>query len=349
MRAYAMAKLSVKAGWRDMLSVIDCILYFSEEKKPNNGEDCGIYTINRDYALAAVFDGCGGAGAKKCPKFQNKTEAYIASRAAGKAFLDWADGNDLLRSDPAAELKKQVTAYLRAWKERVGEENGLFGSLFKSFPTTAAALLCHTEGGVLETELFWAGDSRVYLLDTDGLAQLTEDDLDESDAMENLTADSTLTNVINLSTDFTLHTGHLTLDHPGILFAATDGCFGYLTSPMEFEYLLLRTLLRSDCINAAPRGGAAGRTDKPERRTAAKGWINELAAELDERAGDDFSLSGVVYGFHTFNDLKEAFRARGKELFTRYICGLEQQTPEEIREKWYREYKVPYYRYLCRL
>ena len=38
------------------------------------------------------------------------------------------------------------------------------------------------------------------------------------------------------------------IEHPCIIMAATDGCFGYLKSPMEFEKLLLDTLLAGESI-----------------------------------------------------------------------------------------------------
>jgi serine/threonine protein phosphatase PrpC len=59
--------------------------------------------------------------------------------------------------------------------------------------------------------VFWAGDSRCYLLSAPaGLQQLTEDDLKtKGDAPANLVEDSPMSNFINADVDFVLNRRHI--------------------------------------------------------------------------------------------------------------------------------------------
>lgn len=319
-----MSALLKKKEKRDLLSLVDAPLLFTREKRPENGEDCASYICHTDGAYFAVFDGCGGAGAQHCPHYGGKTEAYIASRAAADVFESWFDaGND--RS--AESLKSRLRAYLTDCYERVGEESVLMGGLRKKFPTAAAAGICRLTEERLTLDVYWAGDSRVYLLDAQGLAQLTEDDLGGIDAMENLTRDGALTNLINLSRDFTLHTARLRLVRPALVFAATDGCFGYLSTPMEFEYLLLSTLLNADGISD---------------------WLGTLRERIDCVSGDDFSISGYALGFGSFPNTKQALIPRANALYESCIRGLKDKSPEEKQLLW-QTYRVNYERLLCRV
>ena len=161
-----------------------------------------------------------------------------------------------------------------------------------------------------------------YLLDADGLAQLTEDDLGGVDAMQNLTRDAALTNVISLSKDFSLHSAQLSMGRPGLLFAATDGCFGYLSTPMEFEYLLLKTL--QEAQNAVS-------------------WEKALVQEIGEVAGDDYTISGLAMGFGSFENLKRQLSARTALVYRTYIHGLDNCSREEKQKLW-EHYRVHYQR-----
>ena len=144
---------------KDMLEWIDFCIDFCVEKKPNNGEDAEKHSLNRSAALIGVFDGCGGAGAKVCPRFYGKTEAYIASRAVADAFQDWFEQSDPSAANSAEALKQRVLTGLQECMQLVGEESRLVGGISKRFPTTAAAAVC-TVGSkrVIEADLFWAGD-----------------------------------------------------------------------------------------------------------------------------------------------------------------------------------------------
>lgn len=329
---------------RDMISLIDYSMLLLVEKKTDNGEDSGEHASNRDAVFFGVFDGCGGAGSQICPKYHGKTEAYIASRATAEAFHDWFDRGDIRTKWRTEDLKRTIVDYLSRWDNAVGERSMLMGGMKKKFPTTAAAGICYAGKTTVEADFFWAGDSRVYLLNDQGLAQLTEDDLGGIDAMENLTKDGVLTNMINLSRDFTIHSGHISMDRPGIIFAATDGCFGYLSTPMEFEYLLLETLLNSDCVSSDDSGV---RNDYPGRDVSREGWQEKLSARIGKAAGDDYTISGYSIGYGSFERMKKALIPRANELYKLYIRGLDKKTYDEKMALW-ESYKGNYYRLLCR-
>jgi serine/threonine protein phosphatase PrpC len=330
----------------DMISLTSYCAALTVEKKRENGEDCETHSINKDAAYFGVFDGCGGAGSQPCPKFHGKTEAYIASRVVGEAFQNWFESSDPVAGWNVRTLKELVLNNLRECDELVGEKSMLVGGIKKKFPTTAAAGICYPGKKTIEVDLYWAGDSRVYLLIPQGLAQLTEDDLGGIDAMENLTDDGVLTNMISLSRDFEIHTGHVSMDRPGFIFSATDGCFGYLSTPMEFEYLLLETMLNSDCVST----DNSGVSDAWMTRLAEKirlGWQEKLIEEIGKIAGDDYTISGYAIGFSNFEEMKKAFIGRANNLYSQYISGLNGKSYDEKLAMW-KQYKENYHRNICR-
>ncbi len=309
----------------NILSDVDFGLEVFKEKIPDNGEDSYLYMFTPDRCIVGVFDGCGGSGAKKYEKFQGKTGAYMASRVVSGAARDWfIESIKGVSSYDVLGLKKKIQEYMTLCQEVGGKTSAIKGSMSKNFPTTASIILMHTDQSSIITTCLWAGDSRCYLLDEDGLKQLTEDDLGGLDAMENLTADGVLTNVISASKDFSLHCKSITLTKPSILFASTDGCFGYFSTPMEFENLLLTTL---------------------DSAKNAEGWERGISAVLQDVAGDDFSLSGVAVGFGSFDRLKSMFKERRTLLFDRYIKGLGDKEYEDKTALW-NLYKPGYSKHL---
>lgn len=292
-------------------------------KDPQNGEDSYVFSINESMALIGAFGGCGGASALRYPKMKNKTGAYLAAHSAAAAYRDWFDalrpGEDVF----AREQTPPVREYLQLCAEHCGEAEGRVPG---GLSACAAVALCRSSAGAADVLLQWAGDSRVYLLDGEGLAQLTEDDLGGMDAMRDLQVKGRPTNAISLTRPFRVHTGRLTVGRPGLLFAATDGCFDALSTPMEFEYLLLRTLQSSP---------------------SASDWEKTLGAELGRTAKEDFALSGICLGFGSYDDLKRQLAGRASRLYRTYIHGLDACSDEEKQQLW-EHYKARYLRHLCR-
>lgn len=308
-------------------TVTDFSFTVSGPKVRDCGEDSFFFALDNRMAIAAVCDGCGGSGARRYPAFQGKTGAYLASRiVTGTLKNAFVAGEFQAPPEKTAGLLHEtIMANLQRAKDLGGSVGNLKGSLAKEFPSTLAALTSSRgAGGTVKTSCYWAGDSRCYLLTPAGLMQLTEDDVDFPDAMDNLMADGTMNNVISLSRPFAVHTKSLTVSLPAILFAATDGCFAYYQTPMEFEYLLLHSL---------------GRAENPE------GWENAIRKALREVAGDDFTLTGFALGFKSFDRMKNSFKGREAEVSEQYIRKLEGLTRDEMMILW-KQYRETYSRYL---
>ncbi len=315
--------------FQNHLSVVDCSIECCQENKPKNGEDSYVRALNVVAGIVGVCDGCGGSGSKKYTRYLGRTGAYMASRAVSAAAKDWFyDFCDAKCADehPAKSLKTKIIQYLSICRDEGGEDSVLKGFMSKDFPTTASIIVTWKKTEALDVLCLWAGDSRCYMLSDEGLFQLTEDDLDVKDAMENLTADGVLTNVITTSKDFVIHSKHIEVNKPCILFAASDGCFGYYSTPMEFEYVLLDTLQRSSNIVE---------------------WEQLLKHSLVEVAGDDLSLYGYAYLYGSFKKLKGCFVQREKHLFDQYIRIIK-DAPLETKKQLWQSYRHDYSRYLYR-
>lgn len=313
--------------FQNHLSVVDCSIECCQENKPKNGEDSYVRALNVVAGIVGVCDGCGGSGSKKYTRYLGRTGAYMASRAVSAAAKDWFyDFCDAKCADEhtAKSLKTKIIQYLSICRDEGGEDSVLKGFMSKDFPTTASIIVTWKKTEALDVLCLWAGDSRCYMLSDEGLFQLTEDDLDVKDAMENLTADGVLTNVITTSKDFVIHSKHIEVNKPCILFAASDGCFGYYSTPMEFEYVLLDTLQRSSNIVE---------------------WEQLLKHSLVEVAGDDFSLYGYAFLYSSFKRLKLGLAQRKEHLFERYIRMIKDASLETKRLLW-QSYRSDYERYL---
>ena len=302
-----------------MMGITGFLFSVCGEKKPDNGEDSFVYALNESRAMVGVFD--GGPGAGQSPALKGKSGGYLASRAAAAAYLHWFEALQPGQENGAEDVKERLRQYLRLCREQAGAD--FAGRLSAS----GAAAICRPARGGADVQLQWAGDSRVYLLDGAGLAQLTEDDTGGLDAMQRQSQDKAPTNVIRLNGDFSIHTARLTVNRPCLLFAATGGCFGQLSTPMEFEYLLLSTLQN------APN---------------AESWEKNLAESIGKGAEDDYSLCGIALNAGSFDELKRQLAGRTSQLYRTYIRGLDVCTAEEKLQLW-EHYKAHYHRLLCRV
>ncbi|HYN30975.1 MAG TPA: protein phosphatase 2C domain-containing protein [Dermatophilaceae bacterium] len=294
---------------------------FNLPKIPDQGEDADpIVRDGPDLGLVGVFDGMGGAGGTvyETP-LGPRTGAYLASRIAREvveermlALLD----PDWNLDGPAAarELQRAVRQALReALTDLNAPKSGLRSRLLRALPTTMALMALQRrepQAGRWAGHLLWAGDSRVYVFDpTHGARQLTVDDIrDAGDAMTNLAQDSVVSNAMSADTDFVVNHRRVELTAPFLAVAATDGCFGYLRSPMHFEHLLLSTLRDS---------------------AGTEGWSRALQAEITAVAGDDAAMAvlGVGAGHEQFRRL---FARRTAEVERRCIAPMD-ELDQDIR------------------
>ena len=312
---------------------LDFVLSFCRDKIPDQGEDSYCYSFCDTAGLLGVFDGCGGAGARKHQHYSNRTEAYMASRLCAGVFYD-----SFREIFPCQQIAKQLTAEVFA--PRVAQRLNAFqppkdpsgfqirGSMVRTLPTTAAvALLQQQENGACLVSAIWAGDSRVYILDRKGLAQLTVDHTTVSDPMENIYEDGILKNILCSDRPVDLHCRTVEVEGPFMVFSATDGCFGYVSTPMEFEGLLLATLLRAQ--NPAE-------------------WESMLADLIGKFAGDDHTLCLGAFGYKTFEALQDDVRDRFAYLQKTFLEPVV-QIPAEDRESRFalwNLYKDDYFRYM---
>ena len=260
---------------------------FNLGKIPDQGEDSDpIVRDGPDLGLVGVFDGMGGAGGTVYETTDGpRTGAYLASRIA----RDVVEARMLELLEPDWNLNGRATAedlrrsVRQALEERLAElkapPSRLRSKLLRALPTTMAlvALQRADRGGADWTgHVFWAGDSRAYVLTPSGIAQLSTDDLrDPGDALANLRHDSVVSNAMSADTDFHVSYRRVELEAPFLLVGATDGCFGYVPTPMHFEHLLLRGLM-----------GARN----------AKTWSAAVQAAIIPITGDDAAMAVLGVG-----------------------------------------------------
>jgi len=310
---------------------LNFILSFSREMIPENGEDSYCHCFCDTAGMVAVFDGCGGAGARKHAHYSDKSEAYMASRFCSGVFFD--QFCQTFPSEMTAEefVKDCLTP---AVKERLHEyqppKEGfeIRGSMVRTLPTTvAAALIQQEKDGTQTVSAIWAGDSRVYILDEKGLAQLTVDDTSVPDPMENLYEDGVLKNILCADRALTLHCRSVRMDKPFLVFAATDGCFGYVTTPMEFEGLLLQNLMAAESLAQ---------------------WEERLYQTIGQVAGDDYSLCMAAYGDLDLKRLQTALAGRFamlRDTCLTKLAGLPVEDRQTRIELW-QGYKDNYLRFM---
>ena len=307
----------------NFISEIGTFFAISGEMISQNGEDSFIYSFNENKGLIGVFDGCGGIGSRRYQTLNSKTGAYISARAVSECVAKWFDNYSErdYTEDKTKILAQEINDTLGFFKSKTTSSK-IKGSMTKDFPTTLSMAVLENVNNELIADFIWAGDSRGYILGEQGLVQITRDDIDESvDALDNISSDGVLTNVISADTNYILHSKPVTIKKKCIIFNSTDGCFGYLKTPMEFEYLILYTLMTAESVNE---------------------WKTKLENSIREFTGDDHTISLAAYGFKSFNEMQIFYQTRTDFLYEHYIKHLKNCTKREIEILW-NKYKKVYY------
>ena len=198
--------------------------------------------------------------------------------------------------------------------------------MVRKLPTTMALAYAQPDENGVVVHVLWAGDSRVYLLDEQGLAQLTLDDNDVEDAFENLYDDGVLNNVISSDGNYKINYKRIHIDRPAMILTATDGCFSYFTSPMEFEFAYLKTLIDSKTPEAFEKA------------------LNDC---LKEYAGDDLAMGIMSFFFGDYGNTRKLLNKRLEYVKKKYIDVIDKEERNEatLRNLW-NEYKPNYERLL---
>ncbi len=285
-------------------------------------EDSYAYSFNDNGGFIGVFDGYGEMDLTPYESLDNRTGGYIASRLAAESTVKmFKNGNFTFSEMDSIKLSSDLKKYIEKMKKIFGRGDGRF-----LLPTTASIVACdYSKQDNILFEYLWAGNSRGYLLDKNGLCQITEDDLVES--IDEISQETPrVINLINGETDFKINIKTVKTDSPSIAVTATDGAYNAFSTPMEFEYALLFTLNKSKSIAQ---------------------WENLLQRLIGEFAQDDFTLMLSAFGFEDFKDVKAYFFERTKYMYNQYIepinLARESNSISEIDEMW-DKYKEEYYR-----
>ncbi|MFB7587624.1 serine/threonine protein phosphatase [Streptomyces sp. NPDC056169] len=278
------------------------------ERVPGHGEDAEPFVVHHwgtHQGLIAVFDGSGGAGSAPVwegPDGTWHTGAWVGARVARLATDCWFHEVAQETEQVGAESLHQYLDWFLAKAPQRRSKIG--GTMRRQLPTTLAAVhyQIRDDRHTVELRPLWAGDSRAYVLTPDrGLHVLTRDHTRESDALELLRSDPPMTNMVCADRDFVIDTQYIaSFDLPCVLVAATDGYFGYVHTPADFEYLLLRTLRE------------AGTEYE---------WADLLRREVQAYTADDASLALLAIGHRDFARLRRAYEPRFAELTERHVRG----------------------------
>ena len=322
----------------DTVSMDGLSFVIASEAIVNQGEDSHTAQTDALGGLLCVADGCGGIGARRYEKLDGHTEAYMAARLVTQTTQTWVaamDGKALpataaeaqvYATDLAQTLCRKLTAFHEQYHNACGAHVIMRG-LQRTLPSTlCAALIDAREPDRLSAVFFWAGDSRGYMLTPNGLMQCTADHVSgRADAMENLYRDARLSNMVNADGDFHIDAFGLTLAKPCVVITATDGSFGYLPTPMEFELLILITL---------------------EASVDLESWQRRLSKALGRFASDDSTLALAFFGVESFAQLRDEFAARRAQLQAHYVTPVRRrkQSIDYARGLW-EEYRQTYERY----
>lgn len=316
--------------------LVSLSLYFNEEQVKGKGEDSAMrITDTPNAALIATMDGCGGAGAQVYAKANNESGARIAAEYVGIALRKWFHekqygflGTGGKSADQlASEMKDAINRELKKRLELVGcEKSGVKSRLARTFPSTLAAILAEViETNVIRCISFWAGDSRTYVFRASGLQQTSRDDIrGHGDPFDALMNDDRLSNLVSISADYEIHSTESVLTEPGIILIASDGCFSYFRSPMEFEWALLDTLVHSP---------------------TPKEWEDRLRSVFGTYASDDYTMNLAVLGFRNWTAIQNAYLPRWKVFSKKYcepmkiiLSAEDQQAHHELWLQYKKEY-----------
>ncbi|MGW5849659.1 serine/threonine protein phosphatase [Streptomyces sp. NPDC055254] len=264
------------------------------ERVPGRGEDAEpllAYHLPTQRGLIGVFDGSGGSGSSpawQAPDGTQRTNAWVGSRVARLATDCWFQEVTTAGEEADSAYLKGYLDYFHAQAPQ--RRSKIVGRMRRQLPTTLAAIAFRLRPGRLEGQALWAGDSRAYLLDPQaGLQVLTRDHTEVSDALELLRSDPPMTNTVGSDRDFFVQEHAFEFALPCVLLTATDGFFGYVHTPADFEDTLLSTLRDANCETE---------------------WAELIRRSVEGYTADDASLGLIALGYKDFAHLRSAFAAR---------------------------------------
>lgn len=308
------------------MALLHEILVVHHAVLPENGEDSFALRSQEQGAFLCVADGCGGLGSKRYAALENRTGAYLAARLAVNTFAEWMENHPSPQNDSEADvwrvkLENALNERFKSYADSHCREESsrITGTMQRRLPTTFCALT-ETENKLC---FCWAGDSRGYVMDANGLHQYTRDHLrGGTDAFETLYCDAPLSNLISADKPGKLESRMIDVSGPCVVLLATDGVYSSLPTPMEMEMLLLDTLRKA--------GSSAD-------------WERKLHYQIARNAQDDATLLTLIRGYDSFDQLKANLLVRRDALQKQFITPVRRRRGDlaYARQKWL-QYKCEY-------
>jgi serine/threonine protein phosphatase PrpC len=284
------------------------------EKLRGKGEDAPPLTFfGPNQAVVAVFDGMGGAGNQSFEiGGRVHTGARWAARGLRSSLVEFLDAGGRIDAASLGRLGGAFVHRLDRLDQRSGRvRSRLRGSTRRLFPSTAALASVERTRRRWRVTACWAGDSRIYLWTPQGVQPLTRDHvMDPGVVDERPFEDSPLSNAVSLDRPFALQLHEVELAGPFALVAASDGAYGFVRSPMHFEWMLRRSLARC-----------------PE----APVWERRLGARIGQLAQDDATLVLLAVGFDGFRDLQRTMTVDNRGFAATYIGRLRAAEADDAR------------------
>lgn len=292
--------------------------------KPLKGhdEDAPAYA---DDKILIVCDGLGGGGQNAyLVDGEKRTSAYLGSRRISQAcqefflyhydeFCDNMQNPDFL----IAELKTYISEALNKYVTEKGLKNIVRGKSMQMLPSTLAAIIYKQRGDYTDVLVVSAGDSRAFVLTPEnGLQQISKDDVfDDVDAFEK---SATMTNNIRQDGEFHINYGYYALPSNCVLLVCTDGCFDYISTPMELEYRLEYSI--SKCGNLFD---------------TTKDNLGEFFGTVLVNSGlkDDCTMAGAILGYSNSEETKNLFFKRALYVQDKYRNPCAQCDKESAKRR----------------
>lgn len=228
-----------------------------------------------------------------CIENEENTSARWGSRTVMTRFLYGvmmraAEGKKELTDKDAAEMGKFIDKGLVRVKEGMGLEVEDRGK--SSMPSTFAAVhFSEREDGKYDVEAVWAGDSRCYLLDGNGLRRISVDDEDES---------KLLVNFFCADYPVNLRVRRYVADAPFAVLCGSDGFFDVY----DRKELTVEARFLGDVFEV--------------------GSFDALKEKLEERyacnSNDDTSVAFTAVGYESYEEFKNSIAAHKNETMALY-------------------------------
>jgi len=165
-------------------------------------------------------------------------------------------------------------------------------------PTTIVGCAFEEKNDIVNTLFFWAGDSRGYILDDQGLAPATDDDQEHSGG--------SLSNFIQILRPFHINCKFRQFNKPVVIMVMSDGVFDKkdygraetkenCLIPMEFEKELLGLFINSSSIDNF-------------RDNAEEHFTDSM------RGDDSATIALAAFGFKNYSDIQHLCKKRFDDL-----------------------------------